>query len=264
MIKFTALSSCRLLTCAREKFDLPAKDLRWSIEHGRCFVNGRVERFGSTRLHKGDKVAIWPAKRPRFEREESRVLYEDEDLLFYDKPPFISSPDLALLLGLNLVHRLDRDTTGVILFAKKEPAPYEKLFHERKIEKTYDLLVEGIPSKARGLFSGKMRKIGSREGAVIWGISNSGYWSQTEWECIEQGKKYAYIRCRPLTGRTHQIRVHMRALGHPVLGDCEYGSRSAMPGLFRPLLHAAGLSFGPYRVFSQLPEDFIHWKRKLI
>lgn len=264
MNRLKVLSPSRLLTFIKENLDFPTVDLRWSIEHGRCFVNGSIERFGSARLRIGDEVTIWPAKRPRFEKDESRILYEDEDVLFYDKPPFIPSSDLAELLSLNLVHRLDRDTTGVILFAKKDPAPYENLFRERKIEKAYDVLIEGIPSKANGIFTGKMRKIGKREGAVVWGMSQSGAWSQTEWECVERGKHHAHLHCRPQTGRTHQIRVHMRALGHPVLGDCEYGSRKGMPGLFRPLLHASSLAFGPYRVSSQLPEDFIHWKRKLV
>lgn len=254
----------RLLTFVKDNFDLSTKDLRWSIEHGRCFVNGQVERFSSTRLSKGDEVAIWPAKKPLFEREEERILYEDEELLFYNKPPFIASSDLAEILEAKLIHRLDRDTTGVILFAKKNPDLYETLFRERKIEKAYDALIMGVPKKKTGVIMGKMRKIGMREGAAIWGISRSGAWSQTEWECVESGKKYAHLRCRPKTGRTHQIRVHMRALGHPILGDCEYGSRTGMPGLFRPLLHAHSLSFEAYRVSAPFPADFIQWKQKLL
>lgn len=191
-------------------------------------------------------------------------MYEDEDLLFYNKPPYIASSDLAKVLGVHLVHRLDRDTTGVILFAKKNPAPYEELFRERKIEKTYHVLVEGQPKTKKGSFTGKMRKIGTREGAVIWGISANGVWSQTDWECEGIGKTASFVRCHPITGRTHQIRVHMRALGHPVLGDCEYGSRKGISGLFRPLLHASQLRFDLICVTAPLPTDFTQWKKKLL
>ncbi len=264
MKKLKVTVPSRLLSFVKDSFELPTKDLRWSIEHGRCFVNGDVERFSSTRVRKGDEVVIWPAKRPVFKKEEKRVLFEDEEVLFYNKPPYITSSDLAKMLDVHLVHRLDRDTTGVILFAKNNPTPYEKLFQDRRIEKTYFTLVEGVPKKKSGYVTGKMRKIGTREGAVIWGLAQAGSWSHTDWECEESGKKYSFICCRPLSGRTHQIRVHMRSLGHPVIGDCEYGNRKAIPGLFRPLLHARELKFGSYCVTAPLPSDFRQWKEKLL
>lgn len=264
MNRFKVLSPSRLLTFLKDHVLLTTKDLRWSIEHGRCFVNGQIERFGSTRLKKGDEVVIWPTKRPVFEREEERVLFEDEKVLFYNKPPFIASSEVARLLGVHLVHRLDRDTTGVMLFAKKAPSFYEAFFRERKVQKTYSVLVEGIPKQKKGSCKGHMRQIGKREGACIWGVSSTGVWAQTDWECLDSSDKHAYLRCIPLTGRTHQIRVHLRALGHPIVGDCEYGSRKGMPGLFRPLLHARELQLASLSVTAPLPDDFLYWKQKLL
>lgn len=249
-------SPTRLLTFLKERFPFSTKDIRWSVEHGRCFVNGSVERFGSKQVKQGDKIAFFPEKRPFFQREEERILYEDDTLLVYNKPPYISSIDLAQLLGVHLIHRLDRDTTGVILFAKQKPGPYEELFRKRKIKKTYHALVEGIPEK-KGVFMAPIGKIKEREGAVIWGITRKGSWSKTEWVCEKAGKQWALIRCMPLTGRTHQIRVHMKALKHPILGDAKYGSRKATPGLFRPLLHASQLQFNDRNFKAPLPSDFL-------
>lgn len=248
-------TSKRLLSFVKENLEFSTKDLRWSIEHGRCSVNGNVERFGSTPLKQGDEVVIYPEKTPLFQRVESRVLYEDGEMLVYDKPPFIASSDLAAILEVDLVHRLDRDTTGVILFAKRNRARFEDLFRLRKMRKTYHAIVEGVPQK-KGTFSAKMGKIGMRQGAVIWGLTPRGLPSQTDWVCEQSFKRGSLMRCHPLTGRTHQIRVHMKAIGHPVLGDCEYGNRRVIAGLFRPLLHASELSFDSYCFKSPFPEDF--------
>lgn len=220
-------------------------------------MNGRVERFGSTRLNKGDEVVIWPSKRPLLAREEARVLYEDDDLLVYNKPPSISSSDLAAILNVHLVHRLDRDTTGVILFAKKDPTPYEDLFRQRKIKKTYHALVRGVPKEKRGTITAYMGRVGKREGAVVWGIVPKGLFSKTVWECEKQGKQWALMRCHPETGRTHQIRVHLKELGHPVLGDSEYGDRKGHTGVFRPMLHATSLEFDTHHFYAPLPTDFL-------
>ncbi|MEZ5315744.1 MAG: RluA family pseudouridine synthase [Chlamydiales bacterium] len=264
MKKLKVLGSTRLLTFIKNHCDFSTKDLRWSIEHGRCFVNGNTERFCSTYLKKGDEILVWPEKHPIFVKDQQRILFEDDSILFYNKPAFISSSDLAQILKLNLVHRLDRDTTGVILFSKNHPIPYENLFRERKIKKTYHLLVSGVPVDQKGIFKGKMKKIQTRDGAVKWGMSKNGVFSATEWECVESNRQYSYICCHPITGRTHQIRLHMKMLGSPVIGDREYGNKKGIPGLFRPLLHASKLAFGPYEVSAPFPNDLIRWKKKLI
>ncbi len=253
-MKLSVSSPSRLLSFVKNHLDFSTKDLRWSIENGRCFVNGRIERFCSTRVHTEDTVQIWPLTRPQFIREEKRVLHEEEDFLVYDKPPYIPSSDLAKILNMTLVHRLDRDTSGVILFAKKNPERFEELFRERKIRKTYHAIVEGAPKKT-GSFSAPMQEIKRWEGAVMWGISSKGVWSETEWECEKYGPKTTLIRCHPLTGRTHQIRVHMQAIGHPIVGDCIYGNRKGAPGVFRPLLHASVLEFEEFCFHSPLPAD---------
>lgn len=258
MIKLQSNSTIRLLTFVKERVDASTKSIRWAIEHGRCFVNGQVERFSSTQLKAGDRITFWPAELPRFAREENRVLYEDEQLLFYNKPPYLDSPTLAKILNVHLVHRLDRDTTGVIVFAKKSPKKLEELFRNREVKKTYHTVVHGHPEKT-GSCTASMRKVGKRQGAIIWGVCSHGLTARTDWKREKTSDKMSLLRCSPHTGRTHQIRVHMRAIGHPIVGDCEYGPRTAPPGLFRPLLHASTLEINGHTISAPLPADFLEF-----
>lgn len=265
----------RLLSFVKEKLGsiAPRTSIRWAIEHNRCQVNGVVERFCSYKVEKGDEVKIWLEKNRPLLLEKERILFEDPFLLFYDKPPAIPSEHLAEQGSLFLVHRLDRDTTGVILFAKDKStqSALEQLFRDREIEKQYLGLVEGLcPEK--GIFSAAMRVAHRREGAVHWEVTsdNQGVWSQTRWECLGLGKKSSFISFYPLTGRTHQIRVHAAAIGHPLIGDRDYGSGKIPEGLFRPLLHARSISLihpetnKKLIIEAPLPVDFIYWRGKLI
>lgn len=263
----------RLLTALKQQLqDLwTRKDLQWSIEHNRCRVNGEVERFGSRLLRKKDQIAIWPAKQPYFQAEPNRILYEDADLFIYNKPPFICSPSFASLLRFFLVHRLDRDTSGVLVLAKnqKTQTAMEELFKQRKIEKEYHALVKGIFSEEK-IVEGKMGPIQRREGAVRWGmLSQGGAWSKTHFKRLSFGKKSSYLLCRPITGRTHQIRVHLSSCGCSILGDVEYGGPIQPEGIFRPLLHASQIAFfhpienKELLIQAPPPEDFVFWKNRL-
>lgn len=212
-------------------------------------------------------------REPIFQFEKERILYEDDGLLIYNKPPFICSPSLASFLKLFLVHRLDRDTTGVLILAKNPAAQaaMEKLFKQRKIEKEYHAIVKGFfPEKK--VVEGEMALLKRREGAVLWGLLPSrarGLWSKTSFKRLSSGKELAYLSCHPITGRTHQIRVHLKSLGSPILGDVEYGGRVQPEGVFRPLLHSSQISFiHPIKnrrieVEAPLPEDLLMFTQKL-
>ncbi len=242
------------------------RDLRWTIEHNRCWVGGLVERFASKKLIPGERVKVWPEKAPRFICDSERILYEDDELLIYNKPPFIASEDLAKLFQHSLVHRLDRDTTGCLLLAKtlKARQALERLFFKRKVKKTYHALVQGDP-KIGGTISTPIKCVGRREGAVIYAPHPRGDHAQTVWKKLGRQK----VVCYPKTGRTHQIRVHLKSVGLPILGDFEYGSKKALPGLFRPMLHAAELKFShptgekTIHSFAPPPDDFLYWERRL-
>lgn len=260
-----ATQSNRLLTEVKNRFpNFSTKDVRWSIEHHRCFVNNRVETFSSKQLERGDEISIFLEKQPLLKKEISNILFEDESLLLYNKPPYLTSESLAEMLNCHLVHRLDRDTSGLILLAKSQHAKYllEEMFKKREIKKEYFALVKGIPMKTGGEIIGKMCVKHRREGAVVWGMAKKGLWSKTSWKLIAPKKDCSLLLCKPITGRTHQIRVHLKELGHPILGDFVYGSRERSAPIFRPLLHAAQIEFAhPYSqdkiiLSSPLPKDF--------
>lgn len=255
----------RLLTEIKNKFLnlFSVKDLRWSIEYGRCFVNGLCELFPSYKLRKGDQLMFFPCTPPLFSLEPERLLFEDECLIAYDKPPYLTTEHLGRLLKAHLVHRLDRDTSGIILFAKESQGQklIENVFKNREIQKEYLAWVEGTIGD-QGIIEGNMRAIHRREGAVIWGLAPDGVWSTTVWKRIEKSKGKSLVLLRPETGRTHQLRVHMKSIGHPILGDRTYGSRHYQKGIFRPLLHARSLEFKhPFsqrllKLRAPFPKDF--------
>ncbi|MCH9625473.1 MAG: Ribosomal large subunit pseudouridine synthase D [Chlamydiales bacterium] len=254
----------RLLSEVKTKFpdNYTTKDLRWAIEHNRCYVNGQIERFCSTRVQKGDVISIHVELSPKFVVDPARILYEDCDLLVYNKPIYFTSEALAELLQCHLVHRLDRDTSGVMLFAKtqKTQLAIEDLFAKKEIKKEYLALVEGTPGK-EGVISGQMKILRRRKGAVIWGMADRGLSSQTNWKMLKQYKTYALLLCQPLTGRTHQIRVHLQHIKHPILGDPVYGSKGYWKNVFRPLLHAHTITFCGKSFTAPIPEDFSNLTR---
>lgn len=245
MTSWKVKNTNRLLTEIKNKLSglYTVKDIRWAIDHNRCFVNKTLERFGSTTVKAGDIISIQVEKRPLFRKDPHRVLFEDDHILIYDKPPFISSEQLSTLTQSLLVHRLDRDTTGVMILVKTPEAQkkLEEQFRSRTILKEYLALVEGNPGE-KGTISGKMAPLSRREGAVIWGMSPSGLPSQTNWIRLSQRGNHTLLSCTPLTGRTHQIRVHLAHIGHPIIGDTTYGRPTNTKAL-RPLLHAHTLQF---------------------
>jgi|GEM_PF-130695 len=242
------------------------KMVRRLLEANLCRVNGRVERFGSARLERGDIVELSPAWKsvaspsvfPKF-----KTLYEDADLILVDKPVgwVCSEENCRRTFGahLKLVHRLDKDTTGVLALAKtpKALAGFTELFAKREVEKDYLAIVDGIPKEKEGIRESHLMKKRVFEGQTIWGSGFKGLHAVTSWKMLSSGNNGSLLLCRPYTGRTHQIRVHLSEIGHPILVDRQYAARFRS-ALFaaRPLLHAFRLFFGGAVVAeSPLPLD---------
>lgn len=257
----------RLLSFVKNKLSAKTTDIRFSIEHHRCRVNGDVERFASRRLAARDKITFHLAQKPSTTPLFARPLFEDEWLIAYDKPANVSM-EPGTLSPLLLVHRLDRDTTGVVLFAKTTEAEIalEGLFRKREMQKSYLAIVQGVPSQSRGSIKNHLGEISRREGELTMGIvaPSRGRLALTEWNVVTATSRTALLRLFPKTGRTHQLRVHLASLNHPILGDVRYGSRrdpSSLP-LFRPMLHAEQLCFihpfthAPITLSAPLPADF--------
>lgn len=195
------------------------------------------------------------------------IIYEDKNLVALNKPAGVLFDwVLAQKPDLIAVHRLDKDTSGVILFAKNEKtANYLKnLFQAHKIQKIYIALVMGFVKQKDGIIDlpiGRSKKTPLRRVAV--GEQRGKIRdARTEYTVLKRFEKFTLVEARPKTGRTHQIRSHFSAIGHPVVCDRLYSGRKfACPGgLTRQFLHAKSIEFNlptskPIKLEVDLPEN---------
>lgn len=200
------------------------------------------------------------------------ILYEDDDLIFVDKPAGLvvqrgyDADEPVLIELINeylqpknerafLMQRLDRGTSGVIFFTKagKLNRNITRQFEEKRIQKTYLALCEGRLTQPE-LIDAPLKRIGP----ISFGVREGGQRALTEVRPVAFGDGGSLVRLELLTGRTHQIRVHLAAIGHPLVGDWLYGKRNAP----RPMLHAQELRMShprggaALRVTSPTPPDF--------
>jgi 23S rRNA pseudouridine1911/1915/1917 synthase len=195
------------------------------------------------------------------------VRYEDDDLVVVAKPaglvvhPGAGHPEGTLVNGLlarypeiadvgdlarpGIVHRLDRDTSGLLVVARS-PAAYDGLVEmlaAHDVERRYDALVWGVPDSPRGVIDAPIGR--SIRRPTRMSVREGGRVARTAYEVVATYREpdVARLECRLETGRTHQIRVHLLAIGHPVVGDAAYGGQRSALTLDRPFLHAGGLAF---------------------
>ncbi len=244
-MKWLVRSPQKLAPFLRDQLSHSGKQVRKALEANLCRVNGKIERFGSASLRAGDAVEIANNWKSSGVVEKATLLYDDEWFEIVNKPAnIICAP--GSFPKRELVHRLDKDTTGVLLLAKKREATERlmELFKKREMVKKYLALVDGVPFSEGGVRESRLIRKSSFQGQTIWGSGASGQTAVTEWTKLRSGKQAALLLCEPYTGRTHQIRVHLAEMGHPILVDRQYASHFRCP-LFiqRPLLHAASLEF---------------------
>ncbi len=184
------------------------------------------------------------------------VVYRDERLLVVEKPSGLLSvpgrgPQLADCVSARIqaevpaalvVHRLDRDTSGLMVMACDLAAQRElsRQFASREVEKLYIAIVSGAPSESQGTIDLPMRKDFDHPPRHMIDLAE-GRPAQTLWRMIERDSAHSRWELRPLTGRSHQIRLHLATLGHPILGDNLYAPPDVRAMSARLLLHAAGL-----------------------
>ena len=254
------------------------------IGDGYITVNGRVSK-ASLKLSIGDKVdiVIPPTPPSPLSPEEMplNIIYEDDDLLVVDKPagltvhPAPGHPghtlvnailyhyphlaDISDSLRPGIVHRLDRDTSGVMLVAKNRVAQMNLVnqFRARSIVKAYLVLVKGKLTPDNGIIEAAIGRDPRNRQRMA--VVSRGREARTGYRVLKYLGNYTLLEVMPETGRTHQIRVHLAAIGFPVVGDATYGVKS--PYLSRQFLHASRLGFklpstGEYVEFeSKLPPD---------
>lgn len=265
--------------CAARHPEVSRTRLAGLIKDGRVRLDGRPAR-PSERLAEGSVVVleIPPLEDERLVPEERPlvVLHEDDDLLVLDKPAdlvvhpgagvqggtlaaalLFRDPGLAGVGGegrSGLVHRLDRGTTGVMVVARNEAAHHalQEQFRARTVEKLYHAIVWGRPREPEGrvdLPVGRDPRVRLRMATCVAGARAAVSLYRTRAEV----PGFAFLEVRILTGRTHQVRVHLAAIGHPIVGDETYGGiriasvtdprrRQALKQVDRPLLHAARLA----------------------
>ena len=263
---------------------LTRSHIKLLIDSGLVTVDGKPGK-PSQRLRPGQAVAVTiPDPTPSTLTPEDiplHVAYEDADIIVVDKPAGLTvhpgpghpshtlvnailarCPDLAAIKGSirpGIVHRLDKDTSGLIVIAKNDDAhqDLQRQFKARDVKKTYLALALGHIAPAQSRIDAPIARDPRHRQRMA--VVPGGRPSVTDYRVLEQLSAHCYVECRPLTGRTHQIRVHLATIGHPLLGDTLYGGRS--PLLARQFLHAAALEFhqprtgAPVRCKSPLPQD---------
>ena len=268
--------------------DVSRSRVRALIDGGGVSVNGRPGR-ASTRVVPGDEVLahVPPPVASALVAEPIplQVVYEDADLLVVDKPaglvvhPAPGHPGGTLVNALlahtgdlagiggelrpGIVHRLDKDTSGLMVVAKHDRAHrmLAQQLRERQMDKRYLALVDGAPPSDSGTVDAPVGRDPRRDRPMaIVAVGAGGRAATTRFRVVRRLGGHALLECRPLTGRTHQIRVHLAAIGCPITGDRVYGRREPSVDVDRQFLHAARLTFrlpsGPVATFeAPLPPE---------
>jgi 23S rRNA pseudouridine1911/1915/1917 synthase len=269
--------------------DLSRNQVQSLVLEGAVFVNGAAAK-AARKLQPGDVLTVDLPSGAVGDRSlvaspeiELRVLHSDDAIIVLDKPAgqvvhpaaghsadtlvnalLARFPDLAFAFEderPGIVHRLDRDTSGVLVVARTEAAAADlrSQFKSRTVEKAYLLLTKGIVTPPAGVIEAPIGRdpLQRKRMAAV----PDGRPAQTVYRVLDQSGDYSWIEARPRTGRTHQIRVHFAAIGHPVTGDTVYGKRDRRIG--RMALHAWQLGFdhpgtGERAEFSApLPDDML-------
>jgi len=272
------------------------------LEQGEVTVDGRPAK-ASQRVREGERVAVRIPHDPRAPALEDGsdlvLLYEDESLAAVDKPSGMTVHPVGRIRHGTLInklharyrregapgdvvprlgHRLDKDTSGVVLVVKNRAvdAAVTELFTRRRVRKTYLALVEGAPDEDAGTIDAPLAQDPAGETLLHMRVDPEGQRSRTRWRVLERFARHALLELSPLTGRTHQLRVHLAHVGHPIVCDHLYGdvrpmwrsdldSRRAGAAdellLTRLALHAQRLelahpvSGAPLDIVSPLPGD---------
>ena len=266
------------------------------IEEGCITRNGKPGKKND-KLNEGDQISVTVPEPKEVDIVAKEIpldiVYEDEDLLVINKPkglvvhPAAGHQDDTLVNGLlyalgddlsgingelrpGIVHRIDKDTSGLLAVAKNDLAHtvLASQLKDHTMARTYEAIVCGSFREDSGTVDAPIGRHPSDRKKMTVTERNSKN-AVTHWEVITRYRGYTHIRCRLETGRTHQIRVHMAHIGHPILGDLVYGHKKPELGQSSQVLHAGALCFRhprdgrPVMVFAPLPDYFTQVLQKL-
>ncbi|APG69327.1 RluA family pseudouridine synthase [Lactobacillus delbrueckii subsp. lactis] len=271
---------------AGEMTDLSRSRIKELVQAGEVLVNGKKSKV-SYKVQKGDliQVTVLPLEPLKLEAENIPldIVYEDEDIIVVNKPqgmvvhPAVGHPSHTLVNALlyhtrdladspegfrpGIVHRIDKDTSGLLMVAKNAAAreSLEKQLAAKSNKRQYLAIVHGNFAEEEGTIDAPIGR--NPKDRKQMAVVEKGKSAVTHFKVLEQYQGYSLVECQLETGRTHQIRVHMAYIGHPLAGDPLYGPRKTLPG-HGQFLHAKTLGFeqpstGEWLEFSvQPPEIF--------
>lgn len=247
------LTGLRLDKLLCKKFDLSFAVAQKLIRGKKVKVNG-VRVDASYKTEEQDQIEIFADLKNRLESKKTKpqisaekmkkflssVIYEDENIVALDKPSGlatqggsgieISVDDFIKPKKWQLVHRLDKDTSGILLIAKNHKTAefFLQSFKNKTINKTYLALVRGNVKKDEGVINIPLRKKLLGKNEKVSPDFEEGKEAVTKFKTLENFADYALLELHPLTGRTHQLRVHCKEIGHPILNDIKYGGKEVL------------------------------------
>jgi 23S rRNA pseudouridine1911/1915/1917 synthase len=269
-----ALDGERLDRIVAMMTDLSRSDAAKTIAAAGVEVDGEIALSGKVRLVEGHVVTVDPAKYPVDELPgpddsiEFGIVHADDQVIVVDKPPGLvvhpgaGNPTGTLANGLlakfpdieevgerirpGIVHRLDAGSSGLLVVARTQAAADHLIsqFADHSATRVYDAMVWGVPAAPHGIIDAPLGR--SRSDPLRMAVVANGRPSRTDYRVVgtfTEPATVSRLECRLETGRTHQIRVHLSSINHPLLGDPIYGQRRPSLGLDRPFLHAAELQF---------------------
>lgn len=234
------------------------------IESGYVTVGGEVAKKPNQKFEEGARINLVIPDKLKNADVKPEVIYEDKNVIVVNKPAGLLSeakgeycPERTLAdFGL-ICHRLDRDTSGVMILAKTPEVQkfLKRQFQDRKVHKTYVAVVKGRPKLDEARVDLPMMR--DKKRPTTFRVDASGKEAETFYKVLQSNGEYSLVELKPTTGRTHQLRVHMKYLGHPIVGDLVYGDGKGK----RLYLHAKELEItlpgGDRRVFEvKLPRGF--------
>jgi 23S rRNA pseudouridine1911/1915/1917 synthase len=254
MIEIEAVSGKRLDQCVAEAMpQLSRAYVQKLCEQGKISVNGEPSKVGY-KLRERDSITVdYDPANYQIPEIDLPIIYEDKDCVVMNKPAgllthaqgalspeatvatFLRSranqPEVGPLEELSeanyrtgVVHRLDRATSGVIIGAKNQEALswLQKQFSQRKVKKTYIAIVEGTPKQEEAVIDMPIER--NPKAPATFRVGTNGKHANTHYKVLQQNDKYSLLELKPETGRTHQLRVHLQKIGHPIIGDPLYGN----------------------------------------
>lgn len=264
--------------------DWSHKQVKRALDAKRAFVNGRNVFVSKWNLKPNDKVLFVPTQHDLPRADQSRfhyvdVVYEDGVLIVTNKPAFVDFEEYTRVVSdylkrknrgksypyLGQMHRLDKETSGLMVFTKKKIANVlADQFRDHSVKKFYVALVQGRLLKEQGRIAKSIEKGEFAEGRKVRIHEGKGKKAVTIYRVLERYANATLLKVEILTGRTHQIRIHLSDLGHPVIGDKLYGGDAVRLPMAarRHMLHAETLIFShpikhkKMRLIAPLPKDF--------